>query len=668
MLIVLLSAVVPCVIADKPALPDPAALKSIDERGQRLASQIAELRRLGVPDYLLTDIEVYHKAALWAVQHGELKRPENVGWALAALDRGLLRASQQARGDSAWLNQAGFAVVRGYRSRIDGSVQPYAVTFPADYGKDMRRRWRLDVVLHGRDDSRNEIKFLHQHQGDKPAPRDQDFVQIDVFGRGNNGYRWAGEADVSESADAFLAVERSLNRVQLLDPARIVLRGFSMGGAGTWHIGLQRPDHWCAIAPGAGFTATHGYVKGLPDKLPPEQEACLSIYDASDYAENAADVPVVAYAGEKDPQLQAARNVQERLKPLGISMTLLIAPDTGHQFPPEWRAKVESELAKHAAAGRPEYPDRVRFVTYTLRYAWCHWLQILGLERHYQRASVDASRADDGFTLKTENVRVFDIRLPPGATRQPVKVAIDGQTLEVRPYQNTANELHVYLERSDGAWTSVLPERITVDRARHPQKISGIQGPIDDAFTAPFLCVRGTGKPWHAATGEYAEANLRRFQEEWSRFLRGELPVKDDVDVTPEDIAKHHLILFGDPSSNSLIEQVLPRLPLGWTKERITWQGRDYDSSTSVPVMIYPSPLVNERYVVLNSGHTFHEADFRGTNALLFPRLGDFALLKLKGDKNDPLAAEVQWAGLFDDFWRAPQPSTVTPAGVRVGQ
>ncbi len=47
-------------------------------------------------------------------------------------------------------------------------------------------------------------------------------------------------------------------------------------------------------------------------------------------------------------------------------------------------------------------------------------------------------------------------------------------------------------------------------------------------------------------------------------------------------------------------------------------------------MLIYPNPLNAGRYVVLNSGHTFHEADFKGTNALLYPRLGDFAILKLQ--------------------------------------
>ena len=50
-----------------------------------------------------------------------------------------------------------------------------------------------------------------------------------------------------------------------------------------------------------------------------------------------------------------------------------------------------------------------------------------------------------------------------------------------------------------------------------------------------------------------------------------------------------------------------------------------------------PNPLNASRYVVLNTGHTFHAADFQGTNALLYPRLGDYAVLKLQPTQADPL-------------------------------
>ena len=57
-------------------------------------------------------------------------------------------------------------------------------------------------------------------------------------------------------------------------------------------------------------------------------------------------------------------------------------------------------------------------------------------------------------------------------------------------------------------------------------------------------------------------------------------------------------------------------------------------------------------YVVINSGHTFKEADLKGTNALLYPRLGDWAVIKPTPTEKDPAAYEVVAAGLFDENWQ----------------
>lgn len=633
--------------------PDDDTLKKLAAKMERLDRAGAILRKQNVPDMLVAEVEIYHKAAAWIIRHGEWYSPDAVKWTDEVLDRGLLRASQLSQGESPWLHQVGQDVVRAYRSRVDGSVQPYAITTPADYGKDPRKKYRLDVVLHGRDASITEVKFLHQHSGDKPTAKGQDFVRLDIYGRGNNAYRWAGETDIFEALDNFLGVERAIGRTTLIDRNRIVLRGFSMGGAGTWHIGLHHPDRWAVIGPGAGFTTTHGYVGNLPKELPAYQEACLHIYDAVDYAENAADVPVVAYSGDQDPQKAAADNIEKKLKTLGIPMTHIIAQGLGHSFPAEWQRKAEEVYARYAGPGKgkKEYPDKVRFVTYTLKYPQCNWVEILSLDKHYDRSLVEAEKIEPGFTVKTTNVRALGLTLPEPVTLE-VTVAIDGQQVKARPTISRVGQAAVYLEKKDGKWAAVLPQKVVTDRQRRLQKMSGLQGPIDDAFMDGFLCVRGTGKPWHEATQKYADANLARFKAEWSQYLRGDLPIKDDVDVTEDDIVGKHLILFGDPASNSMISQVLDGLPLKWTKESIVVAGKTGSAADHVPVLIYPSPLSNGRYVVLNSGHTFHAADFKGTNALLYPRLGDFALLKLAATDKDALGVEILTAGLFDEGWQ----------------
>ncbi len=142
-----------------------------------------------------------------------------------------------------------------------------------------------------------------------------------------------------------------------------------------------------------------------------------------------------------------------------------------------------------------------------------------------------------------------------------------------------------------------------------------------------------------------ANARLQRFAHAWDRYFRGRLPVKNDTDVTEDDVRRCNLILFGDPGSNRWIAQVLPHLPLTWTKHELEIDGRKYAAADHVAVLIQPNPLAADRYVVLNSGHTFGEKELASLNYLLFPRLGDWAVLNIP-------AGEPISAGFFDEQWR----------------
>jgi hypothetical protein len=59
---------------------------------------------------------------------------------------------------------------------------------------------------------------------------------------------------------------------------------------------------------------------------------------------------------------------------------------------------------------------------------------------------------------------------------------------------------------------------------------------------------------------------------------------------------------------------------------------------------------------VLNSGHTFREKELESLNYLLFPRLGDWAVLKVGSKVPEtpalPLDETVLGAGYFDENWR----------------
>ena len=140
--------------------------------------------------------------------------------------------------------------------------------------------------------------------------------------------------------------------------------------------------------------------------------------------------------------------------------------------------------------------------------------------------------------------------------------------------------------------------------------------------------------------------------------MRGELPIKNDTDVTEADVRDKNLIRFRDPGSNSWIARSLPQLPVSWTPDNVSFHEEKYLAADHSPVFICASPLAANRYVVINSSHTFHEKEFAAFNYLLFPRLGDWAIMKVspaseQWQPTSPAFPEnVIRAGYFDELWQ----------------
>ena len=99
----------------------------------------------------------------------------------------------------------------------------------------------------------------------------------------------------------------------------------------------------------------------------------------------------------------------------------------------------------------------------------------------------------------------------------------------------------------------------------------------------------------------------------------------------------------GDPNTaaGGLLTIDLAAIEANWR----TLAGRTVDAAKHMPALIFPNPLNPDRYVVLNSGHSFSEYDWRSTNANLYPQIGDYALIAMKD-------GEVAHSGYFDDHWK----------------
>lgn len=630
------------------AWAQPAPESDVPELKARLAELNATLDTLKQKEdaeRYVPDVEVYAKAVDWILRHNEFYKPEYAKHALAGLKTGSQRAAELSKGSAAqWETSPGRKIL-GYRSRVDESIQPYALTLPADFGKEPEKRWPLHLVLHGRGATLNEVSFIQQHDN-KPVKDEQTWIQLDVFGRTNNAYRWSGETDVFE---ALADVKRRYR----IDDRRIVLHGFSMGGAGSWHIGLHYPSLWCSVGPGAGFVDFYKYQKAK-EPLPAHQDRALHIYNAIDYALNAADVPVCTYGGELDPQLAASTEMVATAEKLGVPIKILIGPGVEHKFHPETQKEFMAWHLDRQKEGRKPYPGatKLRFVTHTLKYNTCEWLTIEEMQEQYKPATVEAEIDPDTgvLKLKTQNVAVLQLArdiaeyVEIDGTKVPLAGAADGLLPGV--YYDVGKDKW-YVQNYDSSLN--FPKNLDL-RKRH-----NLQGPIDDAFMEPFVCVRGTGKAWDEAHEAWAKWTLDRFSAEFDKWLRGKVPVVNDTEVTQELIQSKNLILFGDPGSNTFLAKIYKRLPIRWTKGVIEVNNVQYDPDSHGLALIYPNPLNSRRYVVLNSGHTFHEDAFKASNAWLFPRLGDIAVQKFEKLDAGGYKETTLWADFFDTNWKYPQ-------------
>jgi len=623
-----------------------------------LQSRMMTLQKEGrVPADEWADAQIFLKAAVWAID----LEPELDAQKTAMVQQAIRRASQRIEalesGSRPWSTRRG-RLIRGFVSSVDGSTQPFGLVVPAMY--DPRQPIRLDVVLHGSHGGRasgiGDLLYIRQFdQGDETETGPSvNYIEVHPMGRlGENAYRFEGETDIDEAIEAVC-------RNYSIDRTRVVLRGSSLGGVGTWQVGLKRPDRFVALGPTAGPVDTVEFANSpwphfiRLDPLTSWQKKMLHLVDAIDYTANARMVPVVAAMGDQDHYFSSHLLIQKAFETEGIPFVAVVDIGGGHGV----KASVLEEqlrlIGQHAARGLDATPEQIRFVTWTLRYSRCHWVEILGLAEHYQRAELDARITTDSSIVVAEpqNITRFCLRPPALSGRVPITRVILGGTTIILPPRTTIETTGIVLERAAGHWRYQGTRAEVVLSGKRP----GLQGPIDDAFATRFLCVRGTGTPWNPVVNAWAEANLQRFEQEWRRHYRGDLPIKNDTEVTADDLHRCNLILFGDPGSNRWIGEIAPMLPLRWNAEECQLGNQNYSAADHGLQLISPNPLpaATGRYVVFNSGHTWHERELR-FSYMVFPRRGDWAVIKV----NEPnpeldvgtVAETLVTSGFFDETW-----------------
>ncbi|MEE2753839.1 MAG: hypothetical protein VX910_07630 [Candidatus Latescibacterota bacterium] len=107
-----------------------------EEKLEELADSAAELLELiddvqSEPGFreLSPDVEIFYYAVQYAIEQDIFYEEEDVSNAFLLLRQGKQRAEQLLGGAADWTVEPGL-IVRGYRSKLDDSIQPYGMVVP----------------------------------------------------------------------------------------------------------------------------------------------------------------------------------------------------------------------------------------------------------------------------------------------------------------------------------------------------------------------------------------------------------------------------------------------------------------------------------------------------------------------------------------------------------
>ena len=675
-------------VADGPAdnqmetvrsVPPPGIAIGEEQRGklvaelQSLKAKVAQIQAIAsakgkqqeMAGHYLPDVEIFPRAVEIALNEDGFFEPKDFDRALDVLVEGHRRADALASSAPYWIHLPleGSPTVRGYRSRLDGSVQPYGVVSTAQLPKMTGAKMRTDVWCRGRSEKGLELQFISArltNSDPQPAP---GVVMIHPFGRYCNANKLAGEVDTLE------ALEHAIHEYQL-DRKRIAIRGFSMGGAAAWHLAVHYPSKWFAANPGAGFSETPKFLKVFQSEdLQPTwyEQKLWQMYDCPDWVTNLRGLPTVAYSGELDKQKQAADVMAEASWNLPqqerFELTHIVAPKTAHSIAPASRQAIEAKLEAIDQHGRTRIPSQVHFTTMTLKYNQSDWITIEAMKEHWVQAKIQAEvvmpqptdfASKRYISIRSENVTAFSLDFPidfnPDAQSMLVLLTDAGPSNSIQKISiSRASDLtwHARLHFDGTSWSvsSPLPEP-----AQPLVKKHNLQGPIDDAFMDSFLFVRPSKAGQYAEVDKWVNGEMDRAVREWHRQMRGDARVKTSEDLQPSDIENHHLILWGDADSNPTIAKIAEQLPIRWSDTQLVVGTKTYPRQTHAPILIFPNPLNPKRYVVLNSGFTYREYDYLN-NARQVPKLPDWAIVDLSTPPNSRWPGKIEAAGFFGERW-----------------
>ncbi len=509
-----------------------------------------------------------------------------------------------------------------FRSAVDESVQEYSVRRPANPGPENRPDdgWELIVTLHGAN-----VPSINQAGGQYTQKEGTYILAPAARGPVNYDHEDLGRIDDLEAVEVF-------KQRYEVDDSAVYLTGHSMGGHGTWHVGLTNPDEFAGLAPSAGWTDFDSYISTVlgRDKMHthPRLHAVPTTAQYNNLAlpktENAADgtLPVFVLQGGKDDSVPSVhprtyvRALANRgldvegqvgrrfdVSPAERDVAYLEVPGQSHYWDdgigPGTDTVDHPDLIDFlTATSRDPFPERVQFFTTNLAVEDSkYWVGVRLQRTPHTTTRVRADATGGSIDVETENVAVLTVDAAAldefdtgGRGRGRPKITVNGTAVTVPASVGET----VYIDLRGGR--PIVQSR---DPVNGVVKDADLYGPVQQVHYWPYRLVYGTNGDDADTAIARNLANLRS-----GRLVdraRAPAPVIPDTAVDRSVVEEYNLVLFGRPGTNAVYDRLADDLPLSVSSGRVAVGGQSYEGDLAVEFG-YPNPENPDRLVQVETG------------------------------------------------------------------
>jgi len=518
-------------------------------------------------------------------------------------------------------------------SGIDGSVQYYGFVPPVGDREDLPG---TVLSLHGASVKGGRQASCYQ-------PRDWCML-VAPTNRRPFGFDWEewGRLDALEAmADAQARFPN--------DPSRAWLTGHSMGGHGTWNIGLTVPDRFAAIAPSAGWRSFWTY--GGPDRYADDGGVEAMLRRAANPSDtelllpNANRLGIYVLHGDEDETVPVseARAMRAHLGNTHADFAYYERPGAGHwwgdqcmDWPPLF------EFLSKRTRGKGGHRDLLTFVTVDpSASSQCDWASVEQQALCLSPSRIDLTVSRDGRNTSiggtTDNVTHLriDTTHPDVAAEGPVTVSLDGS-------DPVAIEGIGHLHRAGEHWAASEPLNPNL---KHP----GRGGRLRSAWNHDVILVVGT-----TGTNEETRWNRGRARQDAERWWyrgNGLVEVIDDRDFDPASEVDRGVMLYGNADTNGAWDALLGTSPVQVGRHRVQIGERSLDGPLAV-AFVRPRPGSDTASVaaVTATGDTGHR--LAATLPFFFSGVGWPDWMVIEPSALDLGEEGIVALGFFDNAWQ----------------